>query len=328
VSQPKVTIIGLGVIGSSIGLGLQKAEPDFKIIGHDRDSSVSKKAQKVGAVQKSEGNLISAIEDAELVVIATPAATIREIFDATAPYLTPNCVLTDTSTVKEDVLRWADQLLPDTVHFVGGHPVVGPDEVDAEAATADLFAGATYCIVPSARAHPAAIELVTSMARTLGAVPFFLDAAEHDGQVAGVEHLPLILPTALLMTSTQAPSRRDLSRLSGPAFWRATELPSTDPEANRAVFLANSENISRWIDQYIDSLRELQEKLATADAETWDELFAALVDTRARWMAGKGTPEEEAAAEAMEDFKGMRSLGSMFGLTQFRELRDKLERQR
>jgi prephenate dehydrogenase len=325
-SQPKVTIIGLGLIGSSIGLGLRKAEPDFKVVGHDRDSSVSRKAQKAGAVDRWERNLISAIEDAELIIIATPVAAIKEILEATAHYLAPNCVLTDTSTVKGDVLRWADELLPDTVHFVGGHPVVGQEKGDKEAATADLFAGATYCIVPSAKAHPAAIELVTSMARTLGAVPFFLDAAEHDGQVAGVEHLPLMLSSALLMTTVQAPSSRDLKRLPGPTFWRASELPSTDPETSRAICLANSDNISRWIDRYIGSLRELQERLTAADADTWEDLFGELVDARSRWLAGKGTREEEAAAEAMEDLKSMRTLGSMFGLGQFRRLRAKLDK--
>ncbi|TKJ28697.1 MAG: prephenate dehydrogenase [Chloroflexi bacterium B3_Chlor] len=324
-SQPKVAIIGLGLIGSSIGLALRKAGPDFKIVGHDKDSSVSKKALKLGAVEKWDGNLISTVEEAELVIITTPVVSVKQILEATGPYLKPDCVVTDTSTVKGEVLRWADELLPDTVHFIGGHPTVGTDETEPDAATPDLFAGSTYCLVPSPKAHPAAIELVTSMVRTLGAEPFFLDVAEHDGQVAGLEHLPLMLATALLMTATQAPSWRDLRRLPGPVFWRATQFPSTDPATNRDICLANRENIGRWIDLYVDNLRELQQKLAAVDGEVWEELFTELMDTRSRWLEGRRTPEEEGARAELDELRGTRTLGSMLGLTQFRNLRKKLD---
>lgn len=324
-TQPTVAIIGLGRIGSSMGLALRKAEPDFEIVGHDKDSAVSRKAQKLGAVQKWEGNLISTIEEADLIIIATPIIAIREIFEATGPYLKPDCVVTDTANVKGEVLKWADEFLPDTAHFVGGHPLIARSDGDTDDATPDLFVGSTYCLVPSGTAHPAAIELVAGMVRTLGAEPFFFDVTEHDGQVAGVEHLPLILATALLMTTTQAPSWRDLQRLPGSAFWRATELPSADPAINRSICLANRENISRWIELFIDSLTDLQQKLTDADEETWEELFAELMDTRARWLRGKGTPEEEAARAEIDELRGMRTFGSMFGLAQFRDLRKKLE---
>lgn len=325
-SQPKVAIIGLGLIGGSIGLALRKAEPDFKIVGHDKDSSVSSKAHKLGAIEKQERNLISAIEDAELVVIATPAVATKEILEAIGPYLAPDCVVTDTSNVKGEVLGWADELLPDTAHFVGGDPIVTKNETGIDAASPDLFVGSTYCIVPSPKAHPAAIELVTSMVRTLGAEPFFLDAAEHDGQVGGVEHLPLMLATALLITTTQAPSWRDISRLPTGTFWRATQLASSDPATNRGICVANRENISRWIDLYIDSLQELQERLAAADGEMWEELFTQLIETRSRWVEGPVAEGTGAPSEALQELGGMRGLGALFGIRQFGELKERLER--
>jgi prephenate dehydrogenase len=325
-SQSEVAIIGLGLIGGSIGLALRAAEPDFKIIGHDKDRSVAKKARKLGAIEKDEWNLISAVEEADLVIIATPVMAIKEIFEAAAPYLKPDCVITDTATVKQEVLKWADELLPETVHFIGGNPIVNKDETGIDAATADLFTDSTYCVVPSVKAHPAAIELVTSMVRTLGATPFFLDAAEHDGQVGGVEHLPAILASALLMTAAEAPSWRDIRRLPTDTFWRATHLPSADPKTNRDTLLANRESISRWIDLYVDSLRYLQEKLAGADSEVWESLFTELVDTRNSWLKGRFIEEEQATAQALQDVGGFRSLGSMIGLSQFRDLKEKLEK--
>jgi prephenate dehydrogenase len=326
-SRPEVAIIGLGLIGGSIGLALRRAEPNFKIIGHDKDRSVAKKALKLGAIEKEEWNLISAVEGADLVIIATPVMAIREVFEATAPYLKTECVITDTSSVKEEVLKWAEELLPETVHFVGGNPIVNKDETGIDAASADLFRKSTYCIVPSVTAHPAAIELVTSMVRTLGAEPFFLDPAEHDGQVGGVEHLPLVTASALLMTTADAPSWRDIRRLPSSNFWRVTHLPSTDPKNYRDTLLANRDNISRWIDMYIDNLRELQERLVAADTEEWwEKFFTELIDTRNRWLEGKFIAEEEASAQALQEIGGFRSLGSMIGLSQFRDLKEKLEK--
>ncbi len=324
-TEPKVAIIGLGRTGSSMGLALRRAEPEIEIVGHDKDRAVSREAHKLGAVVEWEGNLISAVEEVELVIIATPLMAIREILEATGPYLKPDCVLTDTANVKGQVLEWADELLPETTHFIGGHPLISMSHTDGNDPTPDLFAGSTYCLVPSGTAHPAAIELVTGMVRLLGAEPFFLDVAEHDGQVAAVEHLPLILATALLMSTTKAPSWRDLQRLSGSAFRRATQFLSADPAVNQSICIANGENISRWIDLYIDALRELQQKLAAADDDTWEELFTELGDTRAHWLAGRGTPEEEAARAEIAELRGMRTFGAMFGLTQFRDLRKKLE---
>lgn len=323
-SEPKMTIVGLGLIGSSLGLALQRSQPEFKVVGHDKDSTVARKAQDMGAVQKLERNLISAVEDAELVVIATSLPDVRQVLEATGPHLAPNCVVTDTSSIKGEILGWAEELLPDTVHFVGGHPLVGGHDLDSEAATAELFMGATYCIVPSAGAHPAAIELVTGMVNAVGAQPFFLDVTEHDGQVAGVEHLPMIMSAALLLSTTHAPSWRDLRRLPGETFWRATEFPSSEPESVREVTLANRKNISRWIDSYVDSLREIQEKL-TDDEESWGALLEELADSRTRWLKGRGTPEEEAEGKSMEDLRSMTSLGSMLGLNQFRDLKKRVD---
>jgi prephenate dehydrogenase len=323
-SEPKITIVGLGLMGCSMGLALREAQPKFKVVGHDKDSSLSRKAQDLGAVEMWERNLLSAVEDAELVIIATSLGDVRKVLESVGPELRENCVVTDTATIKGQVLKWADEFLPETVHFVGGHPVVSQQYVDEDTARPDLFNGATYCLVPSAKAHAAAIELVTSLVHTLEAEPFFLDADEHDGQVAGVEHLPIMLSAALLMSTAEAPSWRDLRRLPGETFWRSTEFPSPEPEESGEVCVANKENISRWIDAYVENLRGLQEKLAVADEETCTALLTELADTRMRWLRGLGTPDEEAESRSMEELRSMTSLGSMLGLNQFRDFTKRL----
>jgi len=140
-----------------------------------------------------------------------------------------------------------------------------------------------------------------------------------------VEHLPIVMSAALLLSTTQAPSWRDLRRLPGQTFWRATEFPSSEPESVWETTFANKENVARWIESYIDSLREIQDRLAQADEESWGTLIEELMDSRTRWFKGRGTPEEEADARSIEELRNMTSLGSMLGLNQFRDLRKKME---
>jgi hypothetical protein len=135
-----------------------------------------------------------------------------------------------------------------------------------------------------------------------------------------------MLAAALLMTTTETPAWRDISRLPSRTFWRATHLSSTDPTTYRDICLANRENISRWIDLYIESLKDLQGKLAAADGETWEDLFTELVDARSRWLDGRTTVEAEIASRAMEQIGGLRSLSSLIGIRQFRDFRESLQR--
>ncbi|HEM60723.1 MAG TPA: prephenate dehydrogenase/arogenate dehydrogenase family protein, partial [Chloroflexi bacterium] len=127
-SQPKLTIVGMGLIGRSLGLALRKSQPEFKIVGHDKDGVLARKAQDMGAVDKWERNLISAVEGSEMVVVATSVADVRDVFESSAPYLSQNCVVTDTSSVKGQIMLWAQELLPETVHFVGGHPLIAAQD--------------------------------------------------------------------------------------------------------------------------------------------------------------------------------------------------------
>ena len=116
-----ITIIGMGLIGSSIGLALKKAQLDLNIVGTDRDRGVANRAQRRGAADSIEPNLLTAVRGARLVIIATPVGAIEEIMKIIGPELDDGCVVTDTGTTKVQVLRWAEQHLPSTVNFVGGH---------------------------------------------------------------------------------------------------------------------------------------------------------------------------------------------------------------
>jgi prephenate dehydrogenase len=327
-TKPRITIVGTGFIGGSIGLALHQAEADFEVVGHDREHALARKAKKLGAVDKADWNLVSACEGADLIVIATPVGAIKDTLTAVGPYLKPGCLITDTASIKAQVIQWAEEILPKEVNFVGGDPIVPStgsghgSDVGAtaashpsggiDAARADLFSGAIYCLMPSPGAASDAVRLASDFVRLLGAKPYFLDPLEHDGLMAGIDHLPFVLSTALLGITTEGASWQEMRKLAGGAFESATRFVSTDPSTYRDACLVNGENIVRWIDACSRRLGELKETILAEDAEKLEQVFEAAVIARQRWLRareGGDLEEEPSEIPTMTSF-----VGQLFGL--------------
>ncbi len=307
-SKPRITIVGLGLIGGSIGLALRQTGNDYEVVGHDREHAVAGQARKRGAVTKTEWNLISACEGADLIIIATPVMAIKETLTAIASYLKPGCLVTDTASIKRPVVAWAKEILPETVNFVGGDPIISQElsgktsatgslPAGIEGARGDLFEGGLYCLTPSPEAAPQAVRLATDLVHLLGAKPFFLDAAEHDGLIAGVDHLPFVLSAVLLGTTTTSSAWRETRKLAGDAFQSATRFSSSDAATYRDACLTNGENIVRWIDACLVKLKELREVIVTQEAEKLEKTFEEAMSTRDRWLRDKAEGRWELAEE-------------------------------
>jgi len=295
-AKVNVTIVGLGFVGSSIGLAVKASKANVHVVGHDKEPTVARKALKKGAVDKTDWNLISACEGADIIVIATPVMAVKETMEAIAPYIKPGCLVTDTATIKEPVIRWADEILPDEVNFIGGNPII---EVQGEArgvdaASAEVLKDALYCLIPSPKASGSSMELASALVTAMGAKPYFLDAFEHDGLMAGVEHLPLVTAAALVETLSSNPPWREMRKLAGYAFRHTTDLPSLDPVLYRDTCLINADNIVRWIDEYIARLERLKQHIVEGDEEALYGFFEGALSERNRWLKDKaqGTWEE------------------------------------
>ena len=292
----KITIIGTGLIGGSLGMALKKAKlKDIEIVAHDKEPSAASRAVKRGAADKSSWNLIGAVEKSGMVIIATPVMAIREIMETIAPHLQPNCVVTDTGSTKTQVLAWAEQYLPATVSFVGGHPMAGKETSGIDAADAGLFQGAAYCVIPGKKAPPEAVKAIVSLAEIAGAKPFFLDAQEHDSFVAAVSHLPLVLSSALTSATTGSPSWREMGRLASSGYRDVTRLASGDPEMNRDICLTNKENIVPWINALIRELQEYRRMLTEAN-DKLGPTFVRVHEARQRWLNGSFEPSPSSKA--------------------------------
>ncbi len=284
----QVTIIGLGLIGGSLGLALKRWSREnqdaLRVVGFDGDVSKQNKASRMGAIDASEWSLGKAVANADIVIVATPVQAMRDVFADIAEDLKPGTIVTDTGSTKVDVVKWASELLPTTVSFVGGHPMAGGSE-SLDAASADLFADATWVICPAVSASDEAVRNVLGIVAATGAESYFVDPVEHDSYVAAVSHLPFIAAAAMVNAVTEDTSWRDMQTLAASGFKDTTRLALGSPEMHRDIALTNRESIVRWIDQYIDELRAMQHELQGGGdelAETMFGRFERAQDARAR----------------------------------------------
>jgi prephenate dehydrogenase len=280
----KIAIIGLGLIGGSMGLALKQAKwRNAEVTGYVRRPEVGSSALSLGTVDKVESSLKKAVEKADLIIIATPALTIKDIFARTACDLSAGCIVTDAASTKQQVLGWAKELLPATVDFIGGHPMAGKETFGIKAATADLFHGCIYCLTPAPQAKPAAMQTVTEMVKAIGATPLVIDARGHDNLVAGISHLPMLLSAALVLATTQNDTWGKMLQLASSGYRDVTRLASGNPEMNAHIFLSNQETIVSWIDEFIKELQRLRSLIANGDNEI-ERVLASAREARQRWL--------------------------------------------
>ncbi|MBE9470090.1 MAG: prephenate dehydrogenase/arogenate dehydrogenase family protein [Chloroflexi bacterium] len=281
----QVAIIGLGLVGGSIGLALkQSSQPECEIVGYVRRPEVASTALSLGVVDKVETKLKDVVKEAGTVVIATPVLTVKEILSEIAAHLCSGCVVTDTASTKLDVMSWAEELLPPTVDFIGGHPMAGKETQGIQAADARLFQDCIYCLSPAKKASTQAIDKVANMVKRLGATPFFIDAQEHDYLVAGISHLPMLLSAAMVSATTKDPSWDKMSKLAASGYRDVTRLASGNPEVNAHICLTNTAALLHWIDEFGSELERYRQLVTTKDKHL-EEALAEASEARKEWLS-------------------------------------------
>lgn len=280
----QVSIIGLGLIGGSLGLALKQAgQGDIRIVGYTRTSESAAMALKVGAVDKIADSPALAVDQADLVVLATPILAMKDILQQIVSCLRPGCIVTDTASTKAKVMQWAAELLPQGIDFIGGHPMAGKELSGVMAAEATLFSGCTYCLVPGASASSKSVQWMADLVKKMGATPLFISAAEHDDCVAGISHLPFLVSVALVTATTKGKMWESMSRLAASGYRDTTRLASQSPEMCRDICASNQENIIRWIDKFITELSELRHTIV-ANPISIDKVLVEARQTRQRWL--------------------------------------------
>jgi prephenate dehydrogenase len=284
----KLVVIGVGLIGGSFALALKKAKRVKQVVGVGRSRRNLKDALRFGVIDRAETDAAAAVAGADLVLIGAPVGQMPGIFARIAPALSPQTVVTDAGSTKQDVIAAARRHLG--AHFpmfVPAHPIAGTEHSGAAAAFAELFRGRNLILSPQPETRPAALRLVRSAWQACGARIVRLDAAEHDEIFGAVSHLPHVVAFALMH---QLGRRRDARRLlafSGGGLRDTVRIAGSSPEMWRDICIANREALLPLLDGSIAELGAARDALAAGDGAALEAMFRDAREARARWLAKK-----------------------------------------
>lgn len=295
-SEMRVAIIGLGLMGGSLGLALRADAVSGRlagvVVGYDSSPEMAARAVARGALDHACASLAEAARDADLLVIATPTLAAEAVLRALVGNLAPGAVVTDLCSVKAPLVALAESLGPPVApHFVGGHPMAGSERAGIEAATADLYRGARWALTPTPATDPDALARVRALVAALGAAPVEMDAQAHDTAVAGVSHLPLAIAVALTGALAEADDWPAMAALAAGGYRDATRVAAGDPIMGRDMLLANREALLARLDAFSVALATLRDALARGDAT---EIEATLRSARAARLAWEGARQTAA----------------------------------
>ena len=274
-----VAIIGVGLMGGSLGMALSRRGLASRVLGCDHDPSSLQAAVRRGAVDEGRP-LEAAVSAADLVVLAVPVPALPRLFGLIGPHLKEGAVVTDLGSVKRPVLE-AAQALPHPEQFVGGHPLAGRERAGVAAADGDLFLGRAWAVVPGPSSRPDAMEMVAHLAQAVGADPVLLGPDEHDCLAAEISHLPQLAAYALAAAvargaSGTAAAGRGLNmarRLAGPGLRDTTRLAASAAGLWRDLALANRDHLGEGLKRLQSELAEVSRALEAGDGEALEGLF-------------------------------------------------------
>ncbi|MFW2831452.1 prephenate/arogenate dehydrogenase family protein [Sphingomonas sp. ID0503] len=270
----RVSIIGLGLIGSSIARAIRAEMPTVAITGHDANPDVRAKAIELGFADDVTDTAGAAVIDADLVILAVPLGGMRSVGEAIAADLPADAIVSDVGSSKEAVANALAEVLPGHV-VIPGHPVAGTENSGPEAGFASLFKGRWCILTPPADAPEAAVERLRSFWERLGANVEIMDARHHDLVLAVTSHLPHLIAYTIVGTASdmEEVTRSEVIKFSAGGFRDFTRIAASDPTMWRDVFLANKDAVLEMLQRFSEDLTALQRAIRWGDGDTLYELF-------------------------------------------------------
>lgn len=278
-----VGIVGVGLIGASLGLALKQAGAVSEIIGVGRSASNLDQAMKMGAIDRV-ASLEDAVNSSQWLVLCVPVAQMRALFAQIEPYLGSNTLITDAGSTKSDVILAAKETLGKKVcQFIPAHPIAGGAQHGAAAARADLFQGKQTIICQLQENSATDVALAEQFWATVGSMTKRISAVQHDAIYAAVSHLPHVLSYALMSSVLHSEDAEQKLGHAGAGFRDFTRIAASSPEMWRDICIANKQAILKELDQYLSITQRLREMIAKEDADGLEKVFQKASQARQKW---------------------------------------------
>ncbi|MEH6576480.1 MAG: bifunctional prephenate dehydrogenase/3-phosphoshikimate 1-carboxyvinyltransferase [Amphritea sp.] len=270
----RILIIGLGLIGGSLAKALRTRKVCHTVIGFDRDNDELAAGLRLGVIDEAAGDLLAAVETADVVVLAVPVKAMETVLAEIQPALRPDTFITDVGSVKGNVIQAAKELFGSVPpRFVPGHPIAGSEKSGVTAADDTLFEHHKVIITPLPDSDPQAVTLIARIWQAVGAEVLQMDVERHDEVLAATSHLPHLLAFSLVDTLAQEQDRNDIFRYAAGGFRDFTRIAASDPTMWHDVGVANKDAILQKIDEFTDGLSQLREAIDSGDSRTMLGIF-------------------------------------------------------
>lgn len=273
-SVARVAIIGLGLLGGSIGLAVKTRGLAIATSGWDRDAAVRERAAARGLVETVCDTPEAAVTDADLVILCVPVGAMGDAARAIAPALKAGAIISDVGSSKEAVAQALAAALPGAC-IIPAHPVAGTEQSGPDAGFATLFAGRWCIITPPEACDPAALEALSDFWTRLGSKVELMDAAHHDLVLAVTSHIPHLIAYTIVGTASDLEdvTQSEVIKYSAGGFRDFTRIAASDPVMWRDVFLTNRGAVLEMLGRFTEDLTALQRAIRSGDGDALFELF-------------------------------------------------------
>ena len=264
----QITVVGLGLLGSSITLRILRSLSGVKTVGYAHRPSTRAKARQLAVATKIVDDIHESVSGADLVILATPIYTFENIFSIIGDALPAGCIVTDVGSTKVLPHRWAAKKLPKTIHYVGSHPIAGSEQRGVEFARDDLFDQTTCILTTTKTSNRRAVQTLKRFWSDLGCSVRLMTPASHDRTFANTSHLPHITAAALINSN----SREEL-KFAGKGFLDTSRIASSPANIWADVLLTNAGNTTRGIDRIIAELLKIKKAIKSQNKKQIENLL-------------------------------------------------------
>ncbi len=274
----RMAIAGVGLIGGSLAQAVKERKVVGEVVGVGRNEERLKRACEAGIIDNFTAQIDDSLGTVDLMVIATPVCMIADLVEKMIPFLKEGTVITDVGSVKKEIVEQVEGFMPDTLHFVGGHPIAGTENSGFEHSFSTLFEERTCILTPVESTNQQAIRQVQELWSRVGSIVVCLNCDEHDEILAAVSHLPHMVAYGMVnCLLTIEGFEENIFSFSAGGFKDFTRIAGSDPAMWRDIALMNREKLLSMIERFQSYLEELKEAIEQKDSE---KLFAEFQKSR------------------------------------------------
>ncbi|MBF0588868.1 MAG: prephenate dehydrogenase/arogenate dehydrogenase family protein [Magnetococcales bacterium] len=282
-----MTIIGVGLIGGSIAQALRDQDLVGRVVGVTRRRETLQTALDMKVIDEGTACAADAVKNSNLIIICTPVRSIVSTVKEIVPNLMHNAVITDVGSVKGNIVRQCETMMPESCSFVGGHPIAGRERVGVAASFPSLFQGSRTILTPTSNTPQHALALVRLVWEAAGSVVEMMDVDYHDQVLAATSHLPHLMAYNVVNTLSDLEEhlRQEVFRYAASGFRDFTRIASSDPTMWRDICLENRDGILEILKRFQGDLDHLIQRVDEGDGDALHEMFSRSKTTRDRVLA-------------------------------------------